>query len=48
MQSIYAFRGANINNILNFQKDERPLDLEQNYRSKKNIVEAANMIIEKK
>ncbi|MDD3004122.1 UvrD-helicase domain-containing protein [Flavobacterium sp.] len=49
-QSIYAFRGANINNILNFQKDYenvKTFRLEQNYRSTKNIVEAANSIIEK-
>ncbi|WZL89428.1 UvrD-helicase domain-containing protein [Salinimicrobium sp. 3283s] len=49
-QSIYAFRGANINNILNFQKDYDNVQmyrLEQNYRSSKNIVEAANSIIEK-
>ena len=49
-QSIYAFRGANINNILNFQKDYDNVQtyrLEQNYRSTKNIVEAANSIIEK-
>ena len=49
-QSIYAFRGANINNILNFQKDYENVKtyrLEQNYRSTKNIVEAANSIIEK-
>ena len=49
-QSIYAFRGANINNILNFQKDYDDVQmyrLEQNYRSSKNIVEAANSIIEK-
>ena len=49
-QSIYAFRGANINNILNFQKDYddvKSYRLEQNYRSTKNIVEAANSIIEK-
>lgn len=49
-QSIYAFRGANINNILNFQKDYSDVQtfrLEQNYRSTKNIVEAANSIIEK-
>ena len=49
-QSIYAFRGANINNILNFQKDYddvRVYRLEQNYRSTKNIVNAANSIIEK-
>ncbi len=49
-QSIYAFRGANINNILNFQKDYDNVQmyrLEQNYRSTKNIVNAANSIIEK-
>jgi DNA helicase-2/ATP-dependent DNA helicase PcrA len=49
-QSIYAFRGANINNILNFQKDYddvKVFRLEQNYRSTKNIVNAANSIIEK-
>ena len=49
-QSIYAFRGANINNILNFQKDFDNVQmyrLEQNYRSTKNIVEAANTIIDK-
>ncbi|QAA83133.1 ATP-dependent DNA helicase [Aequorivita sp. H23M31] len=48
-QSIYAFRGANINNILNFQKDYddvKVFRLEQNYRSTKNIVNAANNIIE--
>lgn len=49
-QSIYAFRGANINNILNFQKDYEGVKtyrLEQNYRSTRNIVEAANSIIDK-
>lgn len=49
-QSIYAFRGANINNILNFQKDYEGVNmyrLEQNYRSTKNIVEAANSVIDK-
>jgi DNA helicase II / ATP-dependent DNA helicase PcrA len=49
-QSIYAFRGANINNILNFQKDYENVQmyrLEQNYRSTKNIVEAANNVIDK-
>lgn len=48
-QSIYAFRGANINNILNFQRDYDDVQvyrLEQNYRSTKNIVEAANSVIE--
>ncbi|NQD72416.1 UvrD-helicase domain-containing protein [Sphingobacterium shayense] len=49
-QSIYAFRGANIQNILNFQKDYpdvKVFKLEQNYRSTKMIVNAANSIIEK-
>ncbi len=49
-QSIYAFRGANIANILNFQKDYPEVQLyklEQNYRSTKNIVEAANAIIKR-
>lgn len=49
-QSIYAFRGANINNILNFQRDYDDVKvyrLEQNYRSTKNIVNAANSIIDK-
>ncbi len=47
-QSIYAFRGANIANILNFEKDYPDLKvfkLEQNYRSSSTIVEAANQII---
>src|SRR6056300_529092 len=47
-QSIFAFRGANINNILNFQKDYPDVSLyrlEQNYRSTKTIVNAANSII---
>lgn len=47
-QSIYAFRGANIQNILNFEKDYPDLQihkLEQNYRSTKNIVNAANSLI---
>lgn len=47
-QSIYAFRGANIENILNFEKDfpdVRTIKLEQNYRSTKTIVNAANSII---
>jgi DNA helicase-2/ATP-dependent DNA helicase PcrA len=47
-QSIYSFRGANINNILNF-KDDYPeykiFKLEQNYRSTKNIIHAANTLI---
>jgi len=49
-QSIYAFRGADITNILNFEKDHpdlRIIKLEQNYRSTKNIVEAANSVIAK-
>ncbi len=49
-QSIYAFRGADIQNILNFEKDYPDLfvvKLEQNYRSTKNIVDAANSIIDK-
>lgn len=49
-QSIYAFRGANIQNILNFRKDYPEFamyKLEQNYRSTKTIVEAANSIIAK-
>ncbi len=47
-QSIYAFRGANIANILNFKNDYPDFQLfklEQNYRSTKNIVEAANKVI---
>ena len=47
-QSIYSFRGANISNILNFQKDYDNVimyRLEQNYRSTKNIVNAANSVI---
>jgi DNA helicase II / ATP-dependent DNA helicase PcrA len=49
-QSIYAFRGANIQNILNFQRDYDDVNifkLEQNYRSTNNIVQAANSVIEK-
>jgi DNA helicase-2/ATP-dependent DNA helicase PcrA len=49
-QSIYAFRGADISNILNFEKDYPDLKiikLEQNYRSTKTIVEAANSVIAK-
>jgi DNA helicase-2/ATP-dependent DNA helicase PcrA len=49
-QSIYSFRGAKIENILNFQKDFPEctvFKLEQNYRSTKNIVNAANSVIEK-
>ena len=47
-QSIYAFRGANIRNILNFEKDYPDLNvfkLERNYRSTSNIVNSANAII---
>lgn len=47
-QSIYAFRGANIQNILNFRRDypeAATVKLEQNYRSTSNIVNAANAII---
>ena len=49
-QSIYSFRGANIKNILNFQRDYDDVNtfrLEQNYRSTKNIVNAANSLIDK-
>lgn len=49
-QSIYAFRGANIYNILNFKKDYPDavtVSLEQNYRSTQNIVNAANDVIAK-
>ena len=47
-QSIYKFRGANIYNILNFEKeypDAKVIKLEQNYRSTKNILNAANDVI---
>ncbi|HTE30993.1 MAG TPA: UvrD-helicase domain-containing protein, partial [Chryseolinea sp.] len=49
-QSIYAFRGADITNILNFERDYPDLKvykLEQNYRSTKNIVSVANGVIKK-
>jgi DNA helicase-2/ATP-dependent DNA helicase PcrA len=49
-QSIYAFRGANIKNILGFQRDfpdVKTFKLEQNYRSTQNIVNAASSVIEK-
>lgn len=47
-QSIYSWRGANIDNILNFQTDypgAKVVRLEQNYRSQSNILEAANALI---
>jgi DNA helicase-2/ATP-dependent DNA helicase PcrA len=49
-QSIYSFRGANIDNILKFKNhfpDSRLFKLEQNYRSTQNIVSAANSLIQK-
>jgi DNA helicase II / ATP-dependent DNA helicase PcrA len=49
-QSIYAFRGASIQNILNFQKhypEAQVFKLEQNYRSTKTLVHAANLVIAK-
>ena len=49
-QSIYSFRGADIRNILNFQKDyadAQLFKLERNYRSTQNIVNAANSLIKK-
>ena len=49
-QNIYSWRGANIKNMLHFEKDYPSVKivmLEQNYRSTKNIIEAANSIIEK-
>ncbi len=48
-QSIYRFRGANIENILNFEKQYhgcRTIRLEQNYRSTQNILDAANAVIQ--
>ena len=48
-QSIYRFRGANIENILNFEEQyptARTIRLEQNYRSTQNILDAANAVIQ--
>lgn len=48
-QSIYSWRGANIQNILNFEKDypgSKIIRLEQNYRSRETILEAANQLIQ--
>ncbi|MEK7595602.1 MAG: UvrD-helicase domain-containing protein [Patescibacteria group bacterium] len=49
-QAIYSFRGADVRNILNFEKDyknAKTYNLEQNYRSTKNIIEAAKNLISK-
>lgn len=49
-QSIYAFRGANIRNIMEFERDypnAKTVMLEQNYRSTQNILSSANAVIEK-
>ncbi|MEI8366692.1 MAG: UvrD-helicase domain-containing protein [Parachlamydiaceae bacterium] len=48
-QSIYSWRGANINNILNFESDfpgAKTVRLEQNYRSRSNILDASNALIQ--
>ena len=50
-QSIYKFRGANIHNILDFEKnypEAEVIKLEQNYRSTQNILNAANAVIANK
>ena len=47
-QSIYAFRGANVGNMMSFVQEFRigePIRLEQNYRSQGNILDAANALI---
>lgn len=49
-QSIYGFRGANISNILNFEKDfpdAKIVKLEQNYRSTQKILDAASSVVDK-
>ena len=49
-QSIYGWRGAKMENILNFEKkypNAQTIILERNYRSTKNLVDAANAVIEK-